>query len=135
MRDLEKERLSESGCLGCAPFFFDNINIYDQDINKVPFKVFSSVRQMKELEQEIKDQICAILNSGGGIILFDCVKAYEKVIVKGTRLTEKEKEIFEQKFMSYLDAFLPFEEAKKSIKLSFVPVVADPLAIMQNSFE
>ena len=37
--------------------------------------------------------------------------------------------------MSYLDAFLPFEDAKKCIKLSFVPVVADPLAIMQTSFE
>lgn len=76
MRDLEKERLPESNCLGCSSFFFDNMNIFDQNVNKVPFKVFSSVRQMKELEQEIKDQICAILNSGGGLILFDCVKAY-----------------------------------------------------------
>jgi hypothetical protein len=46
-----------------------------------------------------------MLNSGGGIILFDCERVYEKILVHGSKISEKEKEIFEQRFSSYLNAF------------------------------
>ena len=132
MRNIEEERLFDGKCLGCAKFLYDNMNVLDENINRVPFRVFSSVGQMKEFEQEIKDQICSYLNSGGGIILFDFVKMYEKVIVKGVKMTEKEKEKHEQRFMSYLESFNPPEEIKKCVKISFVPVVADPLLKTQK---
>ena len=56
---------------------------------------------MRDHEQEIKDELCSMLNSGGGIILFGCQESYSKIIVKGKLMTEKEKELYEQRFMSY----------------------------------
>lgn len=54
--------------------------------------MFPSVAQMREYESQIKDQICAMLNSGGGTILFDCIHLNEKIKVCGAKITEKNKE-------------------------------------------
>lgn len=40
----------ETRCLGCSPFFVKNFNIWDPAVNFVPFKIFKSVRYMKEME-------------------------------------------------------------------------------------
>ena len=56
---------------------------------------------MRDFEMEIKDHICSMLNSGGGVILFDCVRAYGRVLPKGQKMTEKDKESFEQRLQSY----------------------------------
>jgi hypothetical protein len=45
------------------------------------------------------------LNSGGGVILFDGEQDMSSACIKGAILTERDKELYEQRFMSYLDAF------------------------------
>jgi hypothetical protein len=70
-----------------------------------------------------------MVNSGGGIIMFDCLKSYHQVFVQGCLLTEKDKEVCEQRLYSYLEVFEPNAEIKKCITISFVPVVANPLKV------
>jgi hypothetical protein len=78
------------------------MNILDEQINCSPLKIFRFIADMKSQEMEIKDYLCAMLNSCGGIMLFDCKRKLEKVVAKGTELTEKDKEEYEQRLMSYL---------------------------------
>jgi len=67
------------------------MNIYDPEINTQPFIVFQSVKEMKNIEQEIKDRLCGMLNSSGGVILFNCIRSYEKILAEGIKMSEKEK--------------------------------------------
>ncbi len=39
----------------------------------------------------IKDTICGMMNSGGGIILFDCIKSYQNIVIEGIILTPRDK--------------------------------------------
>lgn len=68
--------------------------------------------------------MCIMLNSGGGVLLFDCVETgFNSAVVKGSLFSEKEKELYEQRLISYLDVFEPKAETRMSVKVSFVPVV------------
>jgi hypothetical protein len=51
--------------------------------------------------------------------------ANEKVIVRGAKLSEKNKEEYEQRFTSYLDTFEPKDNLKKCVTISFVPLVSE----------
>lgn len=63
-----------------------------------------------------------MLNSGGGIILFDCTENYRLKIVKGCCITEKMKEEYEQRVNSYLKEVRP--DVADEVRVSFVPIKA-----------
>jgi len=48
-----------------------------------------------------------MLNSGGGIILFDCINDYKFIVPRGLSMTEKNKEEYEQRIYSYINCFYP----------------------------
>jgi hypothetical protein len=39
----------------------------------------------------IKTGVCALLNGGGGVVLFDCRRSYLNVLAKGWLLTASQK--------------------------------------------
>ena len=77
----------ENRCLGCSPFFIYGMNIQDDEVVPYPVRAFSSVSEMKNFESEIKDEICAMLNSFGGVILLGCNNVYGRVNIRGTKLS------------------------------------------------
>lgn len=77
----------DTNCLGCATFFYNGMNILDEFVNCSPLKTFRFIADMKSSEMEIKDYLCAMLNSCGGIMLFECKRKEEKVVVEGAELT------------------------------------------------
>ena len=77
--------------MGCSRFFYKDINIYEPTLINYPLKVFPRLEQLGSMETLIKDTICGMLNSGGGVILFDCEQSYQNIRAKGIRLTEKDK--------------------------------------------
>ena len=61
-------------------------------MHHAPIKVFPSIKSIKNIESQLKDWICGMLNSGGGIILFDCSTRDLRVFAEGEYLTEKKKD-------------------------------------------
>lgn len=70
--------------LCCAPFFYFNYRIYDRVVSCCPLlaerslgKLWDPVEAGKssELEKAVID-ICALLNSGGGVLLFNTFRSY-----------------------------------------------------------
>jgi hypothetical protein len=72
MREIEKERLPAINCLACCPFFYQGVNIYSPAVNSTPLVALPSVAHIREMEKRLKDEICLLLNSHGGVIVFDC---------------------------------------------------------------
>jgi hypothetical protein len=79
-------------CLGCAQFFYANQNIYRPEVCKHPLALLGSISQISSNATNIKDEICAMLNGGGGVLLFDCAKVDNLVIPRSGFIIEKEKE-------------------------------------------
>ena len=44
----------------------------DYSITRQNIKVFPKIEKMKEDENRIKEEMCSMMNSYGGVILFDC---------------------------------------------------------------
>lgn len=84
LEECEDVRLFKS-CLCCSQFFYTNVNIYDDSITKMPVNLFPSITRLKEIEVQLKDRICTYLNTGGGVILFNCVKSDRFIYAKGDR--------------------------------------------------
>ncbi len=53
-----------------------------------------------------------MLNSGGGVILFDCLKQYQNMLPRGKTISQKQKEEYEQRIYSYCNIFYPKIEVK-----------------------
>ena len=70
--------------------------------------------------------ICALLNSGGGVILFDCVEDAFNILIKGDKMTEIDKERYEQQVKENIKCFYPALEIERSIVFNFVPVIENP---------
>jgi hypothetical protein len=70
-------------CLTCSPFFYSGTNIYSNEINSTPLVLLASVSRIRELESQLKDEICWLLNHHGGVILFDCVLRNRDVVPVG----------------------------------------------------
>ena len=45
--------------------------------------VFRSVFKIREYDQKIKESIGALINSGGGVILFGCYNKNKEIICNG----------------------------------------------------
>lgn len=86
------------GCLGCTDFFIVNWNVYDQTVNQGKVVLGGKVLDMiskKSTEEDKRaiitktaKQICALLNSGGGVILFNCETIYLSMIPRGEFITQ-----------------------------------------------
>ncbi len=81
---------------------------------------------MKEDQFKIKESICSFLNGRGGVILFDCHQQLHQMTVVGEKMTKKDNERYNQKFMSYFDNIYPKNTKNQNVILSFVPVVESP---------
>jgi len=70
-------------CLGCTTFMYEGFNIKDNGITKTDAVCFPSVHKISEEHHAIKRSIGALINSGGGVILFGCCQEYLSIIAKG----------------------------------------------------
>lgn len=50
LSQISKERVMEGECLGCSQFFFENMNVFDESICKVPVRVISSITNIRQYE-------------------------------------------------------------------------------------
>ena len=41
------------------------------------------ISEIEQNKEDLKEYLSALLNSGGGVILFDCLRKYEDIIAKG----------------------------------------------------
>jgi hypothetical protein len=65
-----------------------------------------------------------MLNSeNGGVILLGCERVGTLIVPKGMRITEKEKDSFEQKIKGLLEKIFPKVEINREVMVDFVPVV------------
>ena len=59
-------------CLGCTQFMYESSNIKVEGITKTDAIVLESIHKITSINHEIKKSIGALINSGGGVILFAC---------------------------------------------------------------
>ena len=57
--------------------------IYDDTVSDIPLKTFPTIHKLKDYEVEFKDTICAMLNNGGGIIIFGCELIKHRLYARG----------------------------------------------------
>jgi hypothetical protein len=88
-----------------------------------------SIEQIGSNAANIKDEICAMLNGGGGVMLFDSVTVDNCVIPYGVLIIEKLKEEIEQKITDYLEGIYPKPQVGKNVIISWVPMVENPFKI------
>jgi predicted HTH transcriptional regulator len=91
------------------------------------------ISQINSNSTAIKDEICALLNGGGGVLLFDCSKVDNLVIPRSGVIIEKEKEEIEQKITGYVEGIYPKPKIGKNIVISWVPIVEDPFEVKSTS--
>ena len=77
---------------------------------------------MRQYEYQIKDEICTLLNSGGGILLFGCKMNHGKLLPIGEVMSEFDKERYSQIVTNYLKV-LESPSSKLPIRIDFVPVI------------
>ena len=56
-------------CIGCTTFFYQYMNVYEPILNQIPLKFFNNINVLKDNNTEFIENICGLLNCGGGIIL------------------------------------------------------------------
>lgn len=112
LKELENEKLVENRCLGCATFFYEDFDILDHSVLQTPLTAYESIRNLRGIEAELKQQICGLLNGSGGIILFGCTKGTSEIRTTGEDITEVEKEEYEQRIAFFTRSFYPKVEIK-----------------------
>ncbi len=97
-------------CLGCAPYFVMNWNIFDLSVNKTKLVVVGKVKDIlshneesQKVEYSLKKEVCSLLNGGGGVLLFDCDFSYLDVIPRGEFLIKKEAESIRKRIEEILN--------------------------------
>jgi predicted HTH transcriptional regulator len=90
------------------------------------------ISQINSNSTAIKDDICAMLNGGGGVLLFDCAKVDNLVIPRSGVIIEKEKEEIEQKITGYLEGIYPKPKIGENVIINWVPMVEDPFEFKQT---
>lgn len=113
-----------SQCLGCTAYFTENCNVRLEGITLTDAVVIKSVLKLRIYKQELKQAICALANSDGGVVLFDCIEKEGKILAKGDYLTEAVKESIMQQIIDACQEIIPNFEFAHHVSLSFVPVVA-----------
>jgi hypothetical protein len=126
VKEVALHRGVDLSCLGCTDFLEQGMNIKDSSVSNCRILPFPFCRRFRDYETEIKDQICCLLNSGGGLLVFGCEVKALSVVVKGESLSEKQKEVIEHQLACILEEFHPKVDIHRCVMLSFVPVVANP---------
>lgn len=71
-------------CLGCTQLFYEKVDFFEYGLTKTDFILAKySIHDISMEENRIKKAICALLNSRGGVILFDCCESYMKIYPQG----------------------------------------------------
>jgi hypothetical protein len=104
--------------------------------------LLQSVSGIRELESQLKDEACWLLNGHGGVILFDCVVHNLEAFPVGDLMSLQLKEEIHQTITSYLQCIYPPVEAA-NFSVTFVPIVKNPLeggrqgrkVVMEGSYE
>lgn len=85
-------------CLACIPYFILNWNIFDVALTKTKLALVDTCLDLLETGERkekarglIKREICGLLNTTGGVILFDCERSYLRIIPRGEQLVIAEK--------------------------------------------
>jgi len=78
-------------CLGCSRFMFYNGNILEYSSNNHDTVIMGKIIDLKSQENKLKEEICSLMNSFGGVILFDCKLSKREVFAMGEVLTEGNK--------------------------------------------
>lgn len=77
-------------CLRCTPYFELKKNINMDHMRQTAFFCFDSIQQFDP--KQIKVTLLSLLNSGGGICLFDVKREYRNVYPVGAVIPEEKKE-------------------------------------------
>jgi hypothetical protein len=96
-RNIENEELPTVDCPNCSSFFYKGINIRDDSINRAPIVPISSQLKEEQQLQKAKEAICMLMNSFGGVVVFDCEVEYLSIKAQGRVRTEEEKQTFAMK--------------------------------------
>jgi hypothetical protein len=120
--------------LCCAQFFYFNYKIYDGLISATP--ILTERRFLSLMEsQEGKTaelaatvlEICALLNSGGGVILFDTFRSYLEVWPKGEIIEEASSKAATALIAEEIRSIRPEVCMNEHIFVSFVPLARNPI--------
>ena len=71
-------------------------------------------------------EICALLNTGGGVLLFNCVQQYLNIQPTGQRVAEPDKKGYIQAIKRGIKKIYPRVRLDKEIKVTFVPIAKYP---------
>jgi hypothetical protein len=122
-------------CLGCADFFIENSNLLVPEVTRTDVVAVQSVLKLRIFKQELKQAVCALANSGGGVVLFDCLQQRGTLQPKGDFITEASKESIMQQIIEVFDQVVPKISFSQHVHLSFVPVAGQPKTNSQLDFQ
>lgn len=63
--------------------FQQQTNIYDPHVSLTKLALLGKIRSLTINADLLREEMCGLLNGGGGVILFDCSIVYLDVIVRG----------------------------------------------------
>jgi hypothetical protein len=66
-------------------------------VNKTPIELVSKITQLSDLQNDVKDKMCYLLNNEGGVILFDVARKYRDYVPQGEIFSKKDQEAYIQK--------------------------------------
>jgi hypothetical protein len=134
LQEIEWERLPSIDCISCCPFFYAATNISSSSVNSTPLVLLPSISKIHEFEGQLRDEICLLLNSHGGVILFDCVSKNRDIIPVGEMMSLQLKNEIEQKVTSYIQSIYPLPEAV-NYSITFVPIVKNPIQQKKKGYK
>ena len=94
MEHLDLETLPEHRCLGCSQFFYQSANIYDPLVTVTPIETVDTIKDFfnePENVRKLRATICSLLNSLGGVIMFDVRKFDRSFLAVGCKLDSRQQ--------------------------------------------
>jgi hypothetical protein len=125
-KNLRDSGISFPQCMGCTEFFYERVNIRDLELSYADVIVIPKVRELNYHKDVLKTSICALLNSGGGVLLFDCLEEYMQILPIGTYISELQKELYQQQISELFKHFRPKLSFGVNVHINFVPIVENP---------
>ena len=98
----------------------------DSYISRTPIYLMGQNTDIKKDEPQVKDLICYLLNNGGGVILFDCLRRFRDVLPIGEYISEKEQEEWVSRIKAYCECIVPAQHPQHNVEVTFVPIVQNP---------
>jgi hypothetical protein len=88
--NIQLEELPDLSCLACSKYFFYCMNIMDDSVNKTPVADCGSVKELqsKDNREMLRKEVCALLNSEGGVIVFNVRRVDRSLLAIGSQIPE-----------------------------------------------